>query len=245
MSSHIVPGRKTTLTNLLVAVVIGMSLPQIAQASIQYSGVSGTKSATADFDLTGSTLTITLTNTSTSDAMDPTDVLTGLFFNTTTLLTPVSASLNGSTTFYGAIVNNVGEGWQYKSGISAQGKNSGISAAGLGAFGPSGDFFSSGVTVNGLDYGILTAGDNSVTANGGLTHGPLFKNSLQFVLTAAAGFSLSQLGNDVQFQYGTDFSEPHFTGTSTPTMPEPGAVLVWALLGVCALSTQRSIGSRG
>lgn len=213
-------------------------MPGLVYASIQYTGLSGTLAATADFELTGSTLTVTLTNTSAADTTIPENVLTGVFFNTTSVLTPVSANLNGSTTHFGAVVNNVGEGWQYKSGVNAQGKNSGLSAAGLDIFGPNGNFFSPAVKVNGLGYGILSAGDNLGTYNGGF-HGPLVKNSVQFLLTAASGFSLNELGNSVVFQYGTSITEPHFMGTSV--VPEVTSITVWSLLvGLAAFLSSRS-----
>lgn len=193
--------------------------------ALMFSGSSGSLAASADFELSSNTLTITLTNTSLSDVLVPTDVLTGVFFNTTHTLTPVSASLNGSTIFYENIVNNVGEGWQYKAGISAQGENSGISAAGLGVFGPDGNFYSPGVTVDGLDYGILSAGDNSATGNNGVTdHGPLVKDSVQFTLTAGSGFALNELGDTVVFQSGTSLDETHYTGGSP--VPEPTTLLL-------------------
>jgi len=166
-----------------------------------------------------------------------------VFFNTTHTLTPVSASLNGSSAFYGSIVNNVGEGWQYKSAVSAQGKNSGISAAGLSIFGPSGNFFSPGLNLNGLNYGILSAGDNTGTGNGGITgHGPLIKNSVAYTLNAPS-FSLSELGSTVVFQYGTSTTEPHFTGSClqdcTPpapqVVPEPSTWIMLVTGTLCLL----------
>jgi hypothetical protein len=96
---------------------------------VLYSGLRGNLSASADFS--GSTLTVALTNTSSAEVLAPATVLTGVVFNTTYTLTPVSPSLNGSGVFYGSIVNKVGEGHQYLSGVSARGKNSGISAADL------------------------------------------------------------------------------------------------------------------
>src|SRR2546422_4484391 len=181
------------IVSTLCAMLVALAWTSSSQAlSITYSGSSGSRSASALFDLSGSTLKVTLANISSSDVLVPTDVLTGVFFNTTHTLIPVSASLNGSSVFYGAIVNNVGEGWQYKSGVSVLGKNSGISATGLGIFGPSGNFFSPGKILNGLDYGILSAGDNTGTENGGVTgNGPLIKNSVAYTLTAGTLFSLS------------------------------------------------------
>jgi hypothetical protein len=66
-------------------------------------------------------LTVALPNTSSAEVLAPATVLTGVFFNTTYTLTPVSPSLNGSGVFYGSIVNKVGEGHQHLSGVSARG----------------------------------------------------------------------------------------------------------------------------
>jgi hypothetical protein len=175
-----------------------------------YSGSSGNLSASALFDLSGSTLTVTLTNTSKADVLVPANVLTGVFFNTSHALTPGIASLNGSTVFYGS-TSDPSNGWGYASGVSAHGKNSAISASGaVSGLGHS-NFHGTHNSLGGLDFGILSAGDNSATGNTGVTgHGPLIKNSVQFTFTAAAGFSLRELGDNVVFQYGTDLCEPHF-----------------------------------
>jgi hypothetical protein len=196
------------------------------------SGSSGSLSASAQFDLMGNTLTVTLTNTSSADVLVPTDVLTGVFFNTTHKLTPVSANLHGSTVYYGSLTN-VGDGWGYGSGVNAQGKNSAISATGaVNGLGMS-NFSSQTHALQGLDYGILSAGDNPNTGNTGVTgHGPLIKNSVQFVLTAAAGFSLSELGNTVVFQYGTALSETHFSSGGTPLVIPVPAPPSAAMLGI-------------
>jgi hypothetical protein len=213
-----------------------MSAPGSARAGMLFTGSSGSLSASADFELSGNSLTVTLTNTSPSDVLVPGDVLTGVFFNTVHSLTPVSASLNGSSVYDGSIVHDVGEGWQYKafSGGVAQGKNSGISAAGLGLFGPSGNFYTPAVKLGGIDYGIVSAGDNPLTGNGGISgHGPLIKNSIVFTLTAAQGFVLTDLGNSVVFQYGTSLTETHVTSVppitglnQPPAVPEPSSIAI-------------------
>lgn len=151
-------------------------------------------------------------------------------------LTPVSASLGSSTVFYGSIVNDVGEGWQYKSGTSGLpgGQTEGISGAGYGVFGPSGNFFSPGVTLDGLDYGLLSAGDNSGTGNTGVTgHGPLINDSITFLLSGLpVGFTEADLAADltnVAFQYGTalsDVTEPCIGSCGPARIPEPSLPLL-------------------
>jgi hypothetical protein len=187
-------------------------------------------SASALFDLntTTDTLTVTLTNTSLGDAKDATAILLAVLFNSSGL-TPVSASLNGSTV-YGTFVNNVGEGWQYKSGISAHNENSGISAAGFGVFGPDGNFYKTGQKLAGSNYGIAPAGYTN-TGNASIKD-PIIQNSIEFTLKAAPGFSLSELGSSIVFQYGTSLDEPYFTGNLQGQVPEPP---VTALLACSAL----------
>jgi hypothetical protein len=67
--------------------------PLAARADVTYVGVNGSLAASATFSLSGITLTVTLTNTSTSDVLVPTDVLTSAWFDSAKTLTPVSVSL--------------------------------------------------------------------------------------------------------------------------------------------------------
>jgi hypothetical protein len=211
-----------------------------------YTGSSGSLSASADFSLSGNTLTVTLTNTSTADVLVPTDVLTGVYFNTSHTLTPVSASLNGSSVVYGSI-SNVGDGWGYATGVSADGENSAIGASGAVIGLGHSNFSGANNALGGLDYGILSAGDDPATGNTGVTgHGPLIKNSVQFTFTVGSGFSLSELGNSVVFQYGTQLTETHFgSGGPTPdvaVVPVPPTAI---LLGIgVALVPLMGISSR-
>lgn len=210
---------------LVLTLALGLSVGASA-TSETFTGSSGSLTASALFSLSGTTLTVTLTNTSSADVLVPTDVLTAVWFNTTSTLTPGSASLNGSSVYYGSISND-GDGWGYYSGLGggAHGKNNGITASGFGIGGGHANF-GNGSALQGLDYGILSAGDNSATGNTGVTgHGPLIKNSSLFTLTVAPGFSLTQLGNSVVFQYGTALTDTSYSGTMQP-IPEPATLSV-------------------
>ena len=201
-----------------------------------FSFSSGSYAASADFALSGSTLTVTLTNMSAPNPVDQSGVLTGVFFNSSGL-TPLSASLNGSTVVDGSLVNNVGEGWTYQSGVSAQGMNSGISAAGLGIFSQA-NFFSPPVTpLDGVNYGILSAGYTG-GSTGFTNGGPYIDNSILFTLTAPTGFNLGELGSSVVFQYGSALTEPSFTGTP-PSVPEPSVMLLLGFGMVGLVSVRR------
>ncbi len=209
---------------LLAALALSASVSGIANAaSVTYSGSSAPLAASAMFDdSTSGFLTITLKNTSTAAILSGADVLTGLFFNSSGL-TPNSASLgSGSSVVKGAGAYTVGQGWQYKSGGVgfAQDKSSGISASGLGVFGPKGNFATGGVTLGGSDYGLV--GTGSVAGSNPSVQAPIFSDTLIFKLAiGTSGFTLASLGNTVGFQYGTSLSEPYFHGTITSPGPVP------------------------
>lgn len=218
---------------LCVGVMMGLFLPSIASANtISFSGSSGQLAASVTFTLSGNTLTVVLTNTSTHDVTVPSDVLEGVYFNTTSVLTPDSATLYGGSTVHYGTLTNVGEGWGYGHGLSAQGKNSAISAMGavngLGHanFDPTACPNANSCPLQGIDYGLLSKGDDLNTGNGGITGGgPLIKDAIEFTLTTPSGFSLSQLGSSVVFQYGTSLTEPSFNG-QPPKTPEPGTLFL-------------------
>src|SRR5262245_50196752 len=86
----------------LVALLGTLSGSGVSEALL-ISAADSSRSAQAEFTVSGSNLTITLTNTSLNDVLMPSDVLTAIFFNLVGVgpLTPVSALLSGgSTVFY-------------------------------------------------------------------------------------------------------------------------------------------------
>jgi hypothetical protein len=181
--------------------------------------------ATADFVASGGILTVTLTNTSSADVTKPIEVLTGVFFNLSGTLIPVSATVaSGSIIYDDASVTNVGGEWAYLTGLSGAplGDNSGISSTGLGLFGDAnfGNINLAGPTaIDGLQYGITSAGDLIATGNGGITgSGGLIKDQVVFTLSGLpSGFDTDTIGN-VYFQYGTALNES--------AVPEPSTFLL-------------------
>ncbi len=235
----------------------GMVAPSAA-APITFTGSSGSLSASATFTVVGSNLQIVLTNSGTSDALVPTDVLTGIFFDVTGIpsLSAVSATSGGTSStlnvgnpaiFVSASGTNIGGAWAYEQGTLAHGALYGISAAGLGVFGTSNVFPGPNVDgdpgVDGLDYGLLPAGDNLTTGNGGLNGRTLTKNSDTFLLSLGSlpGFNPSASIHNLTFQYGTALTETSIPGRP-PALETPEPVTL-ALLGMGFLAfgaTRRS-----
>jgi len=225
---------------VIIALSILMALPAGAD-TITFNGSDGygrSASAAFNIDINGQ-LQVTLTNTSTKDALVPTDILTGVFFNIQGNpiqgLIPVSATVanGGSVLFPPSVIGagpNVGGEWAYQAELKGApyGATYGISSTGLGLFGDS-NFNGPELqgppnnALDGLQYGITSAGDNSATGNKEVTGSDaLIKNSVVFLLNGASGFSLDQISN-VSFQYGTALDEPNIPGNP---VPEPATMFL-------------------
>ena len=226
-------------TALVLGAVVLTPVSARADTTVTYTGIgtglNANLAASAKFTTVGNTLNIVLTNTSLADVSVPKDVLTGLFFSMGGTLTKVSALLaSGSQWYYigaNASVSDVSGEYAYNGALSGApgGATQGVSAAGLGIFGP-GDLFAApieGVNAiltntglpDGLGAGILSAGDNTATGNNGVTNasGGLIKNAVQFhfTWTGDANQTLDQaIGGlaSLSFQYGTSLSEPNIPG---------------------------------
>lgn len=233
-----------TIEKVLAAVAIALApLPAVA-GSITYGFSSGNRSATAEFAGSGSDLLVTLTNTSTADALVPADILTAVFFEITgdPALTRTSAMLPLSSSVWvggtGADVTPldriVGGEWSYQNSILAVPPyNQGISSVGLNVFGPHtlfpGPNLQGPNSPDGVQYGLTSAGDNLTTGNGGLNGEHLIKNSIVFTLGGFSGEPDAVILS-ASFQYGTSLDEPRFEGH----VPEPGSLVLW-LFGTLAL----------
>lgn len=203
--------------------------------------VTGTDSlgraASASFSRDANNLFLTLINTGSADSLVPVDVLTGFFFDLSDniILNPLSASLSDGSKIYGggSTVKNVSSEWAFKafssdSAIDNVHYDFGVSASGLGLFGP-GDRFDtqsnlSGIeNVGGLDYGIVTAGDNQATGNGGLNR-DLIQGSVVFSFglnNVPTDFDFAQSITNIRFQYGTNTAEPSIAKAVNSPAPAP------------------------
>lgn len=221
-----------------------MAGPALAD-SITLSAASGSLAASAKFETVGTNLEITLTNTSSFDVPAPASVLTALFFSVTSgplSLTPVSAVLDGGSVVFfddAPVGGVVGGEWEYEDsfgGPAPGGASYGISSSGFGLFG-SGEIFPGPnldppPNVDGLNYGVTSAGDNPATGNAAVTGGfPLIKNSVKFTLSGLpVDFSLTRISG-VNWQYGTDLSEPN--------IPEPSTLALLLVSGAAIIRRHR------
>jgi len=203
-------------------------------AAISFGASSGSLAASVEFDISGTDLIVTLTNTSMADVMVPSDVLTAVFFDvggSALSLTPLSAIVPlGHAVFYGPTDpgNAVGGEWAYKGGLSGPGGRAyGIGSAGFDLFGPPDLFPGSDLqpptSPNGLEYGITSAGDDLTTGNTPVTGtNALIKNRVVFTLSGLPiGFDPALSIHNVLFQYGTSLSQPSF--------PEPTSLALLAM----------------
>ncbi len=224
------------LRRLMIVTIAGTLAFPLSAAGITFVGSSGDLAASVDFEVNGTNLVVTLTNTSVADVQAPADVLTAVFFDLRDdpSLTPVSAFLgSGSVVYFGLDGGgNVGGEWAYRENLSNLPEDwspphfakaaRGISSTGLDWFGPDDVFPSPAedldwpVEPNGLNYGLLSAGDDTTTGNSKVTGGggnptPLIKNSVVFTLSGLPdAYNIDAAISKVVFQYGTDVdAEPY------------------------------------
>jgi hypothetical protein len=186
------------------------------------------------FQAVGSDLYITLRNSSLSDVLEPSNLLTAMFFDITGESPQLAAQ--GAALAAGSIVRwgssepdgSVGGEWAFRGGLSgAPGSASyGISTAGFGLFGPHDSFPGANLDgqsgPQGMNYGLLSAGDDPLSGNAPVTGGnPLIQSGVVFHLSGLpAGFDTGRISN-VSVQYGTSLSEPSFL-TPITSAPTPG-----------------------
>jgi hypothetical protein len=228
---------------VITCVVLGYT-PD-ASATVMVSGSSAGLSASAQFTISGSTLTILLTNTDTApNAVNPgwtsSEILTGLFFSLgNAAFTPGTATITAGSIAQMSKCNagactasttNVGGEWSYAFGgvvdPDLAGANHGIAAAGyLSANTSSGNFGGSDLddppALDGANFGIVPATFVDNSGNGGVDQNPLIKGSATFVLNIPTGLSESMLSN-VYFTYGTNLNEPSFTTSSSSSSSSGG-----------------------
>jgi hypothetical protein len=247
-----VKGVFTMFQSKSFSAVVGAALLLMSattHASVIFSDNStvggNTVTASATFSIWGTTLTLSLKNTSPAAGLEaPTNTLTGLSFllnGLDPLLTPVSAISPNTIVNSGACDANpctgtnvnVGGEWGYQQNF---GGKEGIGSAGYittGLVGDAGNFngvdLQTPVSLDGIEFGIVSASHGPF--NGGLSTQALIDDTVVLTLTIPSGTTESQIGS-VSFLYGTtpDATVPGTPGTPVPE-PASLALLGTALLG--------------
>lgn len=253
----------------LAAVLACLVCRPASAESILFTGTgpganSVTLNASALFDISGTSLTITLRNVGDSSGSTGTDVqqnaLTGLFFDLPNgiSLTPVTATIaagslvNGNLCDVGpcnASTTNVGGEFRYSTtGIPSPADRGIASSSYSSTFGTSANFPSSPTppnldgysSVDGPNFSIIApiSLDNPFlpnTGSGSLSE-PVIEGAVQFALTIGGGtLTAAQLQN-VSFQYGKNLgTDPNIQGSQS--VPEPATALL-ALSGL-AITVRR------
>jgi hypothetical protein len=214
----------------------------------------------AEFAFSGTDLRVRLTNASTAAALDPSYVLTALFFDLlpdgptlhkdNALLAPVTPFYPQSRVYVDNLAIDpqpaggvVGGEWAYVAGQLAYNGNEGISSAGFGLFGPQENFPGNNlwgpVCVDGWQYGIVGPGGIATDAGGpvaSLRDRPYIQNAVDFYLSSDVPLGDMTVAN-VVLQYGTSLADPYFIGLQVgtePVIPEP-LTIFGTFMGICGL----------
>jgi hypothetical protein len=228
------------LVGVLFATAWLAATPCVHAASVTFSASTNDLAASATFDTSGSSLIVTLRNTSLFDVLAQNRILTAVFFDVDGPLLSLTPGTGSAVLDFGSVVHFggtdpggvVGGEWAYLSGISGQtqfGQNYGISSSGFGIFGGAnfpGTDLSPPPALDGVNYGITSAGDNMTTGNLAVIGGrPLIQNSVVFTLPGLPlGFDPSALIKNVTWQYGTSLNsdDPNEPVIGYTPVPEPG-----------------------
>ena len=195
--------------------------------------------ASADFTVSGTTLTIVLTNTATGAAMNGADVLDGVFFDIAGS-DPVFSNGNVALTSGSSLVlmNNVptsgnalNDEWMFDSPVPILGTEYGVGSTGFPGFNPNNDNFSArfwsqkAMAGGNSDYGLVPTAGITV----GSISNVYVNNSVTFTFTLSSAISESDIQN-VLVSYGS--------GGETQLVPEPATLMAMAV-GAAALLRKR------
>lgn len=233
---------------MAIALGMGLSAPSLHATDITFTGSSGSLASSASFSVSGTTLTVTLANTSSADALNNPDLLGAVFFDVAgnPSWTPLSGTMaSGSHIYVGGVQqadSNIGNQWAYGTATGGPASH-GISAVGYNltytSFFPGGNAPNSGGTPpDGLGYSLTSAGDNVSTGNGAMTSQAIIKNAVVFTFAVPSGFDPSTAITDLSFQYGTSLT----TDVNVPGYPPQGGLpdggSTMALLGLGLMATE-------
>jgi hypothetical protein len=242
----------------LLAIMAGVAVfsPAISRANTLTASFTGSDTsvsphlaAEVDFSLTGSTLTVTLTNTATQAATDNSNVLTAVFWSDSTaiggtlsdvemgtgsILVP-SGSTAGEAGLFGYASNSGDKNGSYV--VSSTGLDINFTNPLLGLGGvPENGTNSPPDSPDGPPGGLIPTINGS---NPGGNQSPFIENSLVYTVSGVSITSLAGI-DDVVFQYGTASSDTTFGGLPSPapgpTLPLPAPFASGSvLLGILGL----------
>lgn len=236
-------GGRSALSAPLFAAIVAFGVAGKADAVVfSYSGPSNNSgdllSGTAEFLVSGTTLTIVLTNTSAGPATDGADVLAGLFFNIAgnPAVIDGSAMLTAGSVFehrdgVSATGVDLNREWMFDSPVASVSRMYGVGATGFPNFNPNQDSF---VTkFSGVEHTSGANSDYGLIPLSGIIAGNFtnvyVSNSVTFTLEMGSSFSESDIGN-VMMSFGSD--------GSTQLVPEPATIGALAI-GALALLRRR------
>lgn len=233
--------KRLFLTSLAIAALsTGASR---AGVTYSFSDSASQKSASAAFSLSGTTLTVVVTNTGAA-ANDNPDTLGGIFLNLgdpTKLQTADTIALTSGSQ---VITNGLSTGSQdvdgqwFKASDTTDHAGYNLLLSSVGYNSGTKDYFGMGSGDNGINYGLID-GIGSSPKNG-FENKSWISNSVTLTLTVKNSFSLSDLGSQILFQYGSDVSkEPSFVSTKLEgpnSVPEPGSLTLAVIAGSLGLA---------
>jgi len=244
------------LTAATLLAVVATAPAHAVTVTATGSGVNGAElAAQAMFEISGDTLTITLTNIATSDEEiggfdTPGNTLTGLFFDIagSPTLTKQSATITAGSLLQGSTCNpgpcttattDVGGEFGFATSWSG-GPTAGYGISSSGYIGGSGTLFGgpnldTPLAPDGINFGIISAASPFSPNPGELADSPVIQDTVTFVLSLPNDqFSEDDISN-VSFQYGTQFGEPNLV------VPVPAAVWLFGsgLLGMVGIARRR------
>ena len=235
----------------LIIGVFAVTVPTVAaQATTQWTFTQDTRAAAAAFEVEGTTLKVTLTNTSARAVQSPDDVLTGVYVDLPGVaLAPRRVVLgDGSTVLFASSGTGVdangelGGEYGYRSDIPGVFTEAAhvLSAVGLGDLVGPPDLFPGDDLVgprspNGIGYGLVSFID--ATSNSKVSGAvPLVRNAVVFHLDLPAGHTAPAIRN-VAFNYGSDFNP--YPGTNIPAPPTVVTTFM-GLAGILAYVRRRT-----